>query len=80
MRKGSVAAAHSWWSRVAMSGQSVAWRSCNGCTRSISTNGPRSGDRRAGPALPPRPARPRPWRVRRPQHAAPRNKRARRPV
>ena len=54
-----------------MTGQSVAWRSCNGCTRSISTRGPRSGGRRAGPALPPVPPRPRPWRVRRPQRAAP---------
>ena len=28
MRRGSVEAAHSWWSRVAMTGRSVAWRFC----------------------------------------------------
>ena len=28
MRRGSVGVAPSWWSRVAMTGRSVAWRSC----------------------------------------------------
>ena len=39
MRRESAEAGHSWWSRVAMSRLTGAWRSCNGCTRSISTSG-----------------------------------------
>ena len=39
MRRACGEAGHSWWSRAVRSGQSGAWRSCNGCAPSTSMSG-----------------------------------------